>query len=97
MATVATPMKKLLNDPESVVKESLAGLAAATLRLLLELLPQPLEIELRRPDHHHPGSRGLHRPHRVREARVGDDPVVVGRSMRSNKVCCHVTRLLSAP
>ena len=29
MATVATPMKKLLNDPESVVKESLAGLAAA--------------------------------------------------------------------
>src|SRR5215218_2214483 len=29
MATVATPMKKLLNDPASVVKESLAGLAAA--------------------------------------------------------------------
>ena len=29
MATVATPMKKLLNDPANVVKESLAGLAAA--------------------------------------------------------------------
>jgi dihydroxyacetone kinase-like protein len=29
MATVATPMKKLLNDPAEVVKESLAGLAAA--------------------------------------------------------------------
>ena len=30
MATVATQsMKKLLNDPEQVVKESLAGLAAA--------------------------------------------------------------------
>src|SRR6195256_1715144 len=29
MATVVTPMKKLLNDPEQVVKESLAGLAAA--------------------------------------------------------------------
>ena len=29
MATVATPMKKLINDPASVVKESLAGLAAA--------------------------------------------------------------------
>src|SRR6266545_3201973 len=29
MATVATPMKKLLNDPTEVVKESLAGLAAA--------------------------------------------------------------------
>jgi len=29
MTTVATPMKKLLNDPASVVKESLAGLAAA--------------------------------------------------------------------
>jgi phosphoenolpyruvate---glycerone phosphotransferase subunit DhaK len=29
MATVATPMKKLLNDPGDVVKESLAGLAAA--------------------------------------------------------------------
>src|ERR1044072_5150622 len=29
MATVATPMKKLLNDPSEVVKESLAGLAAA--------------------------------------------------------------------
>ena len=29
MATVATPMKKLLNDPADVVKESLAGLAAA--------------------------------------------------------------------
>src|SRR3990170_7510062 len=29
MATVATPMKKLLNEPASVVKESLAGLAAA--------------------------------------------------------------------
>ena len=29
MATVATPMKKLLNDPANIVKESLAGLAAA--------------------------------------------------------------------
>src|ERR687890_2528586 len=29
MATVATPMKKLLNDPAEVVRESLAGLAAA--------------------------------------------------------------------
>src|SRR4051794_36000744 len=29
MATVATPMKKLLNDPSEVVRESLAGLAAA--------------------------------------------------------------------
>ncbi|MEA2367215.1 MAG: phosphoenolpyruvate---glycerone phosphotransferase subunit DhaK [Thermoleophilaceae bacterium] len=29
MATVATPMKKLLNDPANVVKEALAGLAAA--------------------------------------------------------------------
>ena len=29
MATVATPMKKLLNDPAELVKESLAGLAAA--------------------------------------------------------------------
>src|SRR3954449_8494156 len=29
MATVATPMKKVLNDPANVVKESLAGLAAA--------------------------------------------------------------------
>ncbi len=29
MATVATPMRKLLNDPADVVKESLAGLAAA--------------------------------------------------------------------
>ena len=29
MATVATPMRKLLNDPANVVKESLAGLAAA--------------------------------------------------------------------
>jgi dihydroxyacetone kinase-like protein len=29
MATVATPMKKLINDPEDVVRESLAGLAAA--------------------------------------------------------------------
>ena len=29
MATVATPMKKLLNDPEEVVEESVAGLAAA--------------------------------------------------------------------
>src|SRR3982074_2821698 len=29
MAPVVTPMKKLLNDPEQVVKESLAGLAAA--------------------------------------------------------------------
>ncbi len=29
MATVATPMKKLLNDPAQIVKESLAGLAAA--------------------------------------------------------------------
>src|SRR5687768_17976217 len=29
MTTVATPMKKLLNDPAEVVKESLAGLAAA--------------------------------------------------------------------
>jgi phosphoenolpyruvate---glycerone phosphotransferase subunit DhaK len=29
MATVATPMKKLLNDPAEVVKESLVGLAAA--------------------------------------------------------------------
>jgi dihydroxyacetone kinase-like protein len=29
MATVATPMKKLLNEPAEVVKESLAGLAAA--------------------------------------------------------------------
>jgi dihydroxyacetone kinase-like protein len=29
MATVATPMKKLLNDPANLVKESLAGLAAA--------------------------------------------------------------------
>ena len=29
MATVATPMKKLLNDPAEVVRESLTGLAAA--------------------------------------------------------------------
>ena len=29
MATVTTPMKKLLNDPAELVKESLAGLAAA--------------------------------------------------------------------
>src|SRR5919112_453462 len=29
MNTVATPMKKLLNDPANIVKESLAGLAAA--------------------------------------------------------------------
>src|ERR671916_1835688 len=29
MATVATPMKKLVNDPADIVKESLAGLAAA--------------------------------------------------------------------
>src|SRR5215210_8056890 len=29
MATVATQMKKLLNDPANIVKESLAGLAAA--------------------------------------------------------------------
>src|SRR6201989_3417123 len=29
MATVVTPMKKLLNDPEQVVKDSLTGLAAA--------------------------------------------------------------------
>src|SRR5919197_3393850 len=29
MATVSTPMKKLLNDPAEVVKESLAGLALA--------------------------------------------------------------------
>ena len=29
MATVVTPMKKLLNDPEQVVKESLTGLVAA--------------------------------------------------------------------
>src|SRR3954465_6755015 len=29
MSTVTTPMKKLLNDPANVVKESLAGLAAA--------------------------------------------------------------------
>src|ERR671922_677580 len=29
MATVATPMKKLLNDPAQVVKESLVGLALA--------------------------------------------------------------------
>ena len=29
MATVTTPMRKLLNDPADVVKESLAGLAAA--------------------------------------------------------------------
>jgi dihydroxyacetone kinase-like protein len=29
MATVAIPMKKLLNDPANIVKESLAGLAAA--------------------------------------------------------------------
>src|SRR5919107_1864107 len=29
MATVATPMKKLLNDPANIVRESLAGLAAA--------------------------------------------------------------------
>src|SRR5215210_4974272 len=29
MATVATPMKKLVNDPANIVKESLAGLAAA--------------------------------------------------------------------
>jgi dihydroxyacetone kinase-like protein len=29
MATVATPMKKLINDPEDVVRESLVGLAAA--------------------------------------------------------------------
>ena len=29
MATVATPMRKLLNDPADLVKESLAGLAAA--------------------------------------------------------------------
>jgi len=29
MTTVATPMKKLLNDPANIVKESLAGLAAA--------------------------------------------------------------------
>jgi dihydroxyacetone kinase-like protein len=29
MATVATPMKKLLNDPADLVRESLAGLAAA--------------------------------------------------------------------
>src|SRR5260221_5439087 len=34
MATVVTPMKKLLNDPEQVVKESLAGLAAAHADLL---------------------------------------------------------------
>jgi phosphoenolpyruvate---glycerone phosphotransferase subunit DhaK len=34
MATVITPMKKLLNDPEQVVKESLAGLAAAHADLL---------------------------------------------------------------
>jgi dihydroxyacetone kinase-like protein len=29
MATAVKTMKKLLNDPEAVVKESLAGLAAA--------------------------------------------------------------------
>ena len=29
MSTVTTPMKKLLNDPANIVKESLAGLAAA--------------------------------------------------------------------
>src|SRR3954467_2082628 len=29
MATVASPMKKLINDPSDVVRESLAGLAAA--------------------------------------------------------------------
>jgi dihydroxyacetone kinase-like protein len=29
MATIATPMKKLLNDPADIVRESLAGLAAA--------------------------------------------------------------------
>lgn len=29
MATVITPMKKLLNDPKQIVKESLSGLAAA--------------------------------------------------------------------
>src|SRR2546425_8890452 len=34
MATVVTPMKKLLNDPEQVVKESLTGLAAAHADLL---------------------------------------------------------------
>src|SRR3954466_7363807 len=34
MATVAPPMKKLINDPEDVVRESLAGLAAAHSDLL---------------------------------------------------------------
>src|SRR3979490_1280731 len=34
MATVVTPMKKLLNDPEQVVRDSLAGLAAAHADLL---------------------------------------------------------------
>jgi dihydroxyacetone kinase-like protein len=34
MTTATTPMKKLLNDPEDVVKESLAGLAAAHADLL---------------------------------------------------------------
>ena len=34
MATVATPMKKLLNDPANIVKESLAGLAAANADLV---------------------------------------------------------------
>src|SRR3954462_836769 len=29
MATTTTPMRKFLNDPEAVVRESLAGLAAA--------------------------------------------------------------------
>src|SRR5258708_11981216 len=29
MSTVVTPMKKLINDPDQVVKESLTGLAAA--------------------------------------------------------------------
>src|SRR3954465_12230733 len=29
MSTVTTPMKKLINDPADVVRESLAGLAAA--------------------------------------------------------------------
>ena len=34
MATVVTPMRKFLNDPEQVVKESLAGLAASQPDLL---------------------------------------------------------------